>query len=218
MHTYQKKKIFHIVHDHLNPLQTQLLLAATFHWKIFIGFSRFSWTNWLTMLMKMLVSDNKDSFSAYPPSNAMLHFFTVTAVFCHPISMQPNHQQINNVPQRTLLSLWISSTHGCAAAHTLIIFSLSISFFSPSPFLVCQKFFLILRSFTPSPLSLFSALFHTQRSAAFLFPTPLVLFFLPHSHPFLPPSFSHLSDLNTCIMHGEGKAVRRPACANNAPK
>lgn len=61
-------------------------------------------------------------------------FLTVTAAFCLPISMQPNQQQINNVPQRTLLSLWISSTHGCAAARTLIRFtslpslSLSVSF------------------------------------------------------------------------------------------
>lgn len=49
---------------------------------------------------------------------------------------------------------------------------------------------------------------------------PHSLFFLPHLPLFLPPplSPSHLSDLNACIMHGEGKASRRPACANNAPK
>lgn len=61
----------------------------------------------------------------------------------------------------------------------------------------------------PSPLS---APYHIQRSAAFLFPTPLPPFFFPSalSSPSPTISPSHLSDLNTCIMHGEGKAVRRP--------
>lgn len=164
-------------------------------------------------------------------------FFTVTAAFCLPISMQPNQQQINNVPQRTLLSLRIRSTHGCAAARTLIRFTslpslpLSVSFtfslmcaFSVSgmlEILIFSGHLMIFRSFPPPPHpSPLAAPYHIQRSAAFLFPTRLPPFFPPSALSSLSPTISpsHLSDLNTCIMHGEGKAVRRPACANNAPK
>lgn len=122
----KRKQGFTLYTIHFNPLQIQL---ATFHWKIFIGFSR------LTDYPDEDVSLRQSRFLlcvATLKCNVALFsfFFTVTAAFCLPISMQPNHQQINNVPQRTLLALWISSTHGCAAAHTLIIFCLSISFFS----------------------------------------------------------------------------------------
>lgn len=132
--------------------------------------------------------------------------------------MQPNQRQINNVPQRTLLSLWISSTHGCAAARTLIRFT-SLPSLSLSPRLihffsyVCllrfwdvrnSSFFQgILWSFAPSlhlphpsPLS---APYHIQRSAAFLFPTLLPPFFF--SFRTLIPFSHHLSLSSVWLEH-----------------
>lgn len=129
-----------------------------------------------------------------PPSSAMLHyfFFTVTAAFCLPISMQPNHQQINNVPQWTLLSLRISSAHGGAAAHTLIIPSFSDSFTSPSPFLVRYKFFFFFRvSYDLSllPPSLFSPVYITSNTLRLFYFLPLFFLSFFSSHTLIP--FSH---------------------------
>lgn len=191
----------------MNPWQIKLL-ATAFHYELVL----LDLHNRQIILMKKFVS----TLLCRPTINVALH--TIITAFCLPVSMQPKKKrQMNNVPGWTLFSLWESSMHGCAAAHMLIIFA-SLASRSPS----CSL--LLLRS--PSPILLWYELLFFFPGISWSHPTlcsfsisyPFPSFSLPHSHPFLPPSFSHLSDLNTCIMHGEGKAVRRPACANNAPK
>lgn len=188
----------------------------------------------------MFIFHNKQRVTAWPHSNAVQHFF-----FHSNSSFQPPYQYATKsstnkqcAPADPVITVNKFNTWMCCCTYANQIHKSSLalslspshSLFLlcvPSPFLGCQKFFffpghlMIFHSSLhlphPSPLS---APYHIQRSAAFLFPTPLPPFFSPSALSSLSPTISpsHLSDLNTCIMHGEGKAVRRPACANNAPK
>lgn len=151
-----------------------------------------------------------------------MHFLILLRQLSASFSICSQMNSINNVSQWTLLSLWASSTHGCYAAHKVIISTRPVSPSSISPsfypmlsfqFLEYYTFFLHLLMFRSfPPLSLLSTESPLKRWS---YPFP-AFFFLSYSHPFLPPSFSHLSDSYTCIMHGERKTVKRPACANNS--
>lgn len=56
---------------------------------------------------------------------------------------------------------------------------------------------------------------HCSITSRACFPPSFPSFSQSYSHHFLPPSFYYLPDLNTCIMHSEGKTVGRPVCASN---
>ena len=114
--------------------------------------------------------------------------------------------------------------HMVVFLYALIIFTsltllhLALCFLSQFPFFPWHL--LIFHSF-PSlslSLSLLSSLSPPKR-CSFSITSPLILLFLLWYNPsFLLSSLSHLSVSNTCIMHGEGKAARRPACANSSQR
>lgn len=138
-------------------------------------------------------------------------FNTVEAALCSPLSMQPNQQHKQCVPVSPVITVNKFNTWMCCRTYTNRIHRthLTLLRYSPSPFLVQLPLCLlplILYSFPPRSL-LLSTPSPPTLGSPLLFPT---LFFptsfLSHTLPFLPPSFSHLSDLNTCIMHGEGES------------
>lgn len=102
--------------------------------------------------------------------------------------------------------------------HTVIIFSpLSLSRHSPTThFLSLYLSISLLCTLSPH----FCCVFFNSSATFSITTIPLSLFFSPPvllltlSPP--PPPLSHLSDLNTCIMYGEGRAVGRAGFANNA--
>lgn len=129
--------------------------------------------------------------------------------------MQPNEQHKQCSPVDPVINTWM-----CCCTYSYHILLHHALFCSVAFFLrqIINSFFLASCDLSLFPcLSLLSTL-SPLRLCRFSISYTLTLFFLSYAHPFLPPTFSHLSELNTCIMHGEGKAVRRPACANNVQR
>lgn len=148
-----------------------------------------------------------------------LHFLILSRQLSAFFSVCCQMNSINNVPQRALLSLRTSLAHGCAAAHTVIIFTSLSSLSSALMLSVSLPNFLFFLFFLApshfSPLFTNSFLHCSITSRAYLISTLFPSFSQSYSHHFLPPSFYYLPDLNTCIMHSEGKTVGRPVCASN---
>lgn len=172
----------------------------------------------------MLLYNYKDALSPITKYKYIiqttLHFLILSRQLSAFFSVCCQMNSINNVPQRALLSLRTSLAHGCAAAHTVIIFT-SLSSLSSALMLSVSLpnflffFFFFWHLLIFPPLFTNSFLHCSITSRACLISTLFPSFSQSYSHHFLPPSFYYLPDLNTCIMHSEGKTVGRPVCASN---
>lgn len=89
---------------------------------------------------------------------------------------------INNVPLRTLLLPWTSSTHGCAAAHTVITFTSLVSL-SSIPLCCCLSSFHF--------FSWYLLIFHSFSPHLFLLSVPKLCSFSITYPPFFSLSLSH---------------------------
>lgn len=131
-----------------------------------------------------------------------LHFLILSRQLSAFFSVCCQMNSINNVPQRALLSLRTSLAHGCAAAHTVIIFTSLSSLSSALMLSVSLPNFLFFLFFLApshfSPLFTNSFLHCSITSRAYLISTLFPSFSQSYSHHFLPPSFYYLPDLNTC--------------------
>jgi len=120
------------------------------------------------------------------------------------LSMQPNKQHKKKcAPVDPVITVNKFNTWMCCCTYSIYINQSCLTLFFSDVFSPCyiitSLFPGVFWSFALSPRSPRHPVASKALRLFYSLPVPL------YSHPFLPAYFTHLSDLSTCIMHGEGK-------------